>query len=264
MRVCFQASRGLVGKTVNIAVEGQKYEGKSTLAFFLACRIKDRTGAYKIWIFDPKWAFRNPSPVCAGKRRVVQFSDDIDEFSDRLTDEGDAIAFRPRISFNEDDSDVVSADFRAFAEAVQLERWLKRPPERPIILLIDEAYHLQDGRWVHSVLAAANRLATQGKVFIIQAVHGPKEIAPMMRRQVDEFYLFRQNDPVDLDAIRERMGEEAMEIVSVLHQHHVLVFKARTRTFEVWTDPKSWYCDISKSPETVNGNAPRLESVAGA
>src|SRR5271156_6012248 len=248
---------------MNIAVEGQKYEGKSTLAFFLACRIKDRTNAYKIWIFDPKWAFRNPAPRCAGKIRIVHSTDDLDEFESLLSTEGDAVAFRPRMSFDEDDQEAIADDFRSFAESVQLERWLKNPPERPIILVVDEAYNLQRGAQVHPVLAAANRLATKGKIYIIQAVHGPKEIAPLMRRQQDEFYLFRQNDPTDIDSIRERCGDEAAEIVANLPQHHVLVFKARDRKFEVWSDPRGWYCDISKPEHKENGSAQRLENTVG-
>jgi len=248
---------------MNIAVEGQKYEGKSTLAFFLACRIKDRTGAYKIWIYDPKWAFKNPAPRCAGRLRRVQFTDDIEAFQGMLHDEGDAVAFRPRVNFQDQDSDSVWNDFYDFADAIQLERWLKNPPERPIILVVDEAYHLQDGKNVHPVLAAANRLATAGKIFLIMAVHAPKEIAPMMRRQIDEFYLFRQNDPIDLDAITERCGPEVAEVVSSLAQHHVLKFQARNRAVEIWDVPDAWFCEISKPEETRRGDAARFTDRAG-
>jgi hypothetical protein len=231
---------------MNISVEGQKYEGKTTLAFFLACRVADRTKAHKVCIFDPKWAFKNRAPFCNGKIRRVDFSNSIDEFEYLTHEPGDAIAFRPRISFDSDNDELMEQDFRDFAEAIQLEKFLKEPPDEPIILLVDEAYNLQKGARVHPVLASANRLATQGKIFIIQAVHAPKEIAPLMRRQMDEFYLFRQNDPLDLDAIQERCGIEVREIVSSLPQHHVVKFEAKSRKYEVWSHPSGWYSNISE------------------
>lgn len=230
---------------MNITVEGQKYEGKTTLAFFLACRIQDSTRAHKIVIFDPKWAFKNEEFVCAGKRRTVEHSESIEEFEELTHSKGTAVAFRPRISLTEDDEQSIAEDFTAFCEAIQLEHFLKNPPDEPIILLVDEAYHLQRGAYVHPALSAANRLATQGKVYIIMAVHGPKEIAPLMRRQMDEFYFFRQNDPVDLDAINERCGEECAEIVSRLPLHHVVKFTSKDRKFTIWSHPEGWYCPIS-------------------
>lgn len=231
---------------MNITVEGMKYEGKTTLAFFLACRIMDRMDTHKILIFDPKWAFKNHSPVCDGRERRLSFTEDIVEFEDMTHAPGDAVAFRPRFSFSQDDREVIAEDFSAFAEAIRLEQLLKHPPEHPVVILLDEAYNLQGGVYVHPVLAAANRLATEGKIYIIQAVHGPKEIAPLMRRQMDEFYLFRQNDPNDLDVIEERCGAECREIVARLPLHHVLKFNAKDRTFQQWHDPRGWYSNISE------------------
>ena len=230
---------------MNITVEGQKYEGKTTLAFFLACRIQDRMHAHKIVIFDPKWAFKNEEFKCGGRVRTVAHSESIDEFEALTHEPGTAVAFRPRVDFGQDDEESIAEDFTAFCEAIQLEHFLKHPPEEPLVILVDEAYHLQRGTYVHPALSAANRLATQGKIYIIQAVHGPKEIAPLMRRQMDEFYLFRQNDPTDLDAINERCGAECAEIVSRLPLHHVVKFTSRDRKFEVWSHPDAWYCPIS-------------------
>lgn len=233
---------------MNIATIGRKYEGKTTLAVFLACRIMDRTNSYKVWMFDPKWSVRNPAPRVGGKTRKFEFTDDIGDFERILRSDGDAAIFRPQISFDKDDEESTWEDFLHFVEAIRLESLLKHPPERPIVIVVDEAYLLQEGRAVHPALAAANKLATEGKIYIIQAAHAPKEIAPKMRRELDELYLFRQDDPVDLDAIHERCGEQCAEIVSSLPLHHVLVFKSRSRSFEVWKHPEGWYSDIGKTP----------------
>lgn len=230
---------------MNITVEGQKYEGKTTLAFFLACRIQDRTHAHKIVIFDPKWAFKNKEFKCGGKIRTVEHSESIDEFEALTHEPGTAVAFRPRVDFGQDDEESIAEDFTAFCEAIQLEHFLKHPPDEPIILLVDEAYHLQHGSYVHPALAAANRLATEGKIYIIQATHGPKEVAPLMRRQMDEYFEFRQQDSVDLDTIAERCGRECAERIATLPLHWCVKFVARDRTWTVWSHPEAWYCPIS-------------------
>lgn len=236
---------------MNIGVEGQKYEGKTTLAFWLACRIRDRANTYKIMIFDPKWSFRNPYVIAHGQTRHVTWAEDSVEFEYQLTQPATAVAYRPALSLEEDDSELMWTEFSRFCEAINLEGILREPPARPVVLLIDEAYCLQNGKNVHPALANAIRLATKGRVYIILAVHGPRELSPMIRRQLDEMYLFRQNDPTDLDYIRERCGPEAEKIVASLPQHHVLVYRSNARRFEVWSDPSLWRVEIGESRVTA-------------
>lgn len=230
---------------MNIAVEGQKYEGKTSLAFWLAMLIKDRTNAYKVLIFDPKWAFRNHSIEVLGQVRSVAWAETSEDFEQLLAEQGSAAVYRPRMSFSESDEEIMWEEFEQFSRAISLEKILRFPFHRPVILLIDEAYFLQSGKTVHPALSSAIRLATEGKLFIILAVHGPRELAPMVRRQLDEMYLFRQNDPADLDFIQERCGAEARAIVEKLPQHHLLVFRSRSRDFEVWSNPERWRIHIN-------------------
>jgi hypothetical protein len=220
---------------MNIAVEGRKYQGKSTLAFYLAERIQRRTHSYTPVFFDPKWTFRS-----------VAHTEDVDEFADMLPDAKDGLAFRPASQFSDDDIEKVREDFTAFCEAINLESLLRHPPDRPIIIVIDEAYYLQSGKYVHPWLARLIRLATEHKIFVILAVHRPTQIAPDVRSQIDQFFFFRQILPDDLDAVREVADEESAEIVANLPKHHVLEYNVESRTREVWSRPELWYRNISK------------------
>lgn len=235
---------------MNIAVIGQKYEGKSTLALVLACRIRYHAKAFRIPVFDPKWAFRNSTPIIDGHSIRLAHTEDIAEFSELMfndypeEDSPDVVCFRPGLDF--DDNESIAREFTSFCESIELENLLRNPPERPIVILVDEASYLQDGRYTHPWLANTNRLAVKDKLYMLQAVHAPKEISPKIRREMDEFYFFRQNEPVDLDAITERCGVECAEIVSRLPLHHVLKFDAKTRTYELLDHPEKWFTEISK------------------
>ena len=236
---------------MNIFIFGRKYTGKSTVALYLARRIQKNTGAYQLLIFDPKWTFKN-----------VKGADDINEFETLLGDkEYSEIAFRPGLeepdSTKKDaDNEIVMRDFTDFYHAIGMSEMLRYPPERPIVLLIDEAMHLKG----HPLLHRMMRLATEGKLYLILACHRPVEIEPTMRAQGDEFLFFYQNEIRDLETTEEMMGSEVAEITEHLPKHHLLQYKVNGRTFEKWEHPEAWYIDIKKPREE---DRDVIEAVAG-
>jgi hypothetical protein len=229
---------------MNIFVYGRKYQGKSTLALFLARRIQTNAHGYKVLIFDPKWCFRN-----------VPHSDDVNMFESMLDNkEISEVAYRPGseepdATKKDADNEIVMRDFTDFYHAIGMTELLRNPPERPMVIVIDEAMNLKG----HPLLQRMMRLATKGKLYLIMACHRPVEIEPTLRAQGDEFYFFNQFEVRDLEVTEEMVGPEVAEITSHLPDHHVLQYKVQSRSYEIWAQPEAWYDDISQPLEEENG-----------
>src|SRR5271163_4433508 len=178
---------------MNIFVIGRKYQGKTTLAIDLARRIRDRMNGYKVLVFEPKWTFRS-----------VPHTEDIAEFSDMLDDpEIDEAMLYAGGNVSDDeakdaDAKMVRQDFTEFYNTSGMEGFLRNPPERPVVVVVDEAYYLQGNGYVHPLLSRMMRLASEGKLYIIMAVHRPVDLDPAVRGKADEFFLFNEFEPGDL------------------------------------------------------------------
>jgi hypothetical protein len=223
---------------MNIFILGRKYQGKSTLATSEALRIREETGAYKVLVFDPKW-----------QTRIFPAYHKIENFKFNLhNDDSDGITFQAGSNFGDeqDDSEQVQDDFTLFCRAIGVESHLRYPPERPIIIVIDEAYYLQGKGYLHPWLGRMIRLATEGKLYIIQAGHRPVDLTPDVRGKGDIFFFFRQTDFTDLRVVQEIAGENAAIIVESLPQHHALRYDVNRQTFEVLDNPTEWFINISE------------------
>jgi hypothetical protein len=229
---------------MNIFIFGRKYTGKSTVALYLARRIQKQTHGYKILVFDPKWTFRS-----------VRGTDDISEFESLLDDPKlQEIAFRPGSeepdSTKKDaDNETLTRDFTDFYHAIGMTELLRNPPERPLIIVLDEAMNLKG----HPLLHRMMRLATKGKLYLIMACHRPVEIEPTLRAQGDEFYFFNQFEIRDIETTEEMVGPEVAELTTTLPDHHLVQYKVNGRTFEKWERPEAWYDDISEPIEEKDG-----------
>lgn len=233
---------------MNIFILGRKYQGKSTLAIHLALQIKRARNGYRIVVFDPKW-----------QTKVFPYTDNIDEFRDFLYNRDidvDGATFFPARRFSDDDSEQVQKDFTEFCEAIGMDAHLKNPPARPLIVVIDEAYYLQGKGYLHPWLGRMIRLATEGKLYIIQAGHRPVDLTPDVRGKGDEFFFFRQTDPADLRIVTEICGEDCADAVASLDKHHVLRYDVNRLTREAWRDPDAWYMDIGGNDERRNTGEP--------
>lgn len=225
---------------MNIYCVGRKYHGKTTLAVFLARRIRAQKNGYKFVVFEPKWAAIRSLPSTENLEQFKEFYAH-DEFPD-----ADGLVYLPANAFSEDDAEQVRDDFSAFCEALDMDALLRNPPERPFIVVIDEAYYLQGRGYLHPWLGRMMRLATEKKLYIIQCAHRPVQLTPDIRGQADSFFWFFQSLPEDLEVIAELCDEETAEEVSRLPKHHVISYDVETRTREVWSDPGAWYTDLSK------------------
>ena len=226
---------------MNVFIIGRKYEGKTTLGVFLARRVRDEKHGYKVIVFEPKWTLRS-----------IPHTDDIHEFSDMLNDsELNEVTFYAGSGVAEDeskdaDSKIVRQDFTDFYDRAGIESFLRNPPARPLVVVIDEAYYLQGNGYVHPRLARMMRLASEGKLYIFMMVHRPIDLDPDVRGKADQFFFFNEFEPLDLKVIREMCGADCADTVARLPEHHVLSFKVRGREVKLWNHPELWYTDTSE------------------
>jgi hypothetical protein len=225
---------------MNIFILGRKYQGKSTLAIYLGREIRKKTHAYKLLVFDPKWQIR----LFPHTTSIAQFKALLHD------DEGEGITYFAGSEFNEerDDAEQVRDDFSHFCQAINIESHLRRPPERPLILILDEIYYLTKGS-VHPWLARIIRLATEGKIYVILAGHRPQDLHPDIRGKGDDFYFFVESDYTDLNVVSEIAGDNAKEIVEHLPRHHIYRYQVEGQKSEIWDEPEKWYSEISKESE---------------
>jgi hypothetical protein len=228
---------------MNILVIGERGQGKSTLALFLAERIQERIGTpLPVVIFDPKRTFVG-----------IPHTDDLGVFEDMLEnpDGARAIAFQPGINMDaDDDADEMIEEFSSFFDTMGINYHLGvregaiRNNLPPVVLIVDESWFLQGGNRAHPKLQWIVRLADKKNFYMIQCSHCPKDFAKRIRSQVDELYLFREWLPEDIDIVREWCGHTVADIVANLPNHHVVRYELGSHEYQVWTHPEGWFISI--------------------
>lgn len=242
---------------MNIAVMGRRGMGKSTLARFIAERIKIRRNAHTILIFDPKRTFQ-----------AIPHTSDLGEFEEMITDtDFQEVAYQP-LGIDEESRDM-DAEFDAFFRALGVEYHLglgEQSPRKnlsPVVLIVDEAWLLQQRGSMNPNLANLVRLADSENFYLIQAAHRPSDFGTATRSQLDEIYLFRQWLASDLDIIREWAGDDIAEKVATLPRFHVIRYEIGTQTFEVWDKPEAWYLKNGVEKKHVERSDDGSESSSG-
>lgn len=225
---------------MNIYIAGRKYMGKTTLAIYLARRLREQHNAFRFVVFEPKWSAIQSLPHTGSIKEFER------AFRDDLFPDADGIVYRPAEAFSEDDTGQVREDFTRFCDSLNIDGLLHAPPDRPFIVVIDEAYYLQKGAYVHPWLGRMMRLATEKRLYIIQCVHRPVQLSPDIRGQADSFFWFFQSLPEDLETIAELCDQETAELVSKLPRYHIVSFDVETRTHKVWDDSTLWYSKLSE------------------
>lgn len=228
-----------------------KGQGKSTLAIYLGRRVQKVIGAHTILIFDPKRTFNS-----------IPHTSDLSQFEAWMTEGGhDAIAYQPpRVSGDEKNSDVVWEEFSRFIDALGIEYHLgerqspSRANLRPVILIVDEAWYLQEGKTVHPKLEEIVRLHDNRNFWLIQAAHRPKDFSTRIRWQIDELYMFQQWQAEQIVVIEEWCGPEVASLVESLPKHHVMRFDVANRKWEAWREPSGWYTNLNEGENDGRNN----------
>jgi len=228
--------------------------GKSTLARYVAERLRERVHAHTILIFDPKRTFKS-----------IPHTNDLDELDEMITDpKFIEVAYQPLGINTESESIEVSEEFDNFFSVIGVEHHLgfgeraSRKNLGPIILFVDEAWLIKS----NDNLSRLVRLADSKNFYLIQAAHRPTDFGNATRSQLDEVFLFRQGLADDLEIVEEWAGEEIAERVRTLPPFHVVRYEITTERFEVWDSPKDWYLknDANDEPSRIEGEA---QAIAG-
>ena len=114
---------------------------------------------------------------------------------------------------------------RSIALAFLLVKKLVLIAQRPVVLVADEV-----GWWTQSSAGGAchqarlelGSLAATGRkegVALVTVSQCAAHIPPDVRKQSDEWWAFLQDDPLDVEALSERLGKEHAEAVSRLPQY---------------------------------------------
>ena len=75
------------------------------------------------------------------------------------------------------------------------------------------------------------------RIELVTVTQRPKGFGRLLTSQVEEFYVFRCTEPVDLDYYRDRLGAEIAEQLPNLEQYHYLHYNEKTRETQVIKDP---------------------------
>lgn len=254
-----RAARWSIILTMNILVIGRRGNGKSTLSLFIGRRIQEKRSGHTIAIFDPKRTFNS-----------VAHTSDLDEFEELLQQNSDAVSFQPyrNPDLKNRSTDDVSEQFNQFVDRLGIERHFgvmegaSRPDLGPVVVIADESWFLQAGQRVNPSLDDMVRLADEKNFFLIQTAHRPNDIAPKIRAQANELYLFRQWLDDDVQIIETWSSPEVAHIVSTLPKHHVVRYEVDAQKFELWNDPTGWYTDLKgkgEGNETAENNSSGTE-----
>ena len=246
---------------MNIVVMGRRHQGKSTLARFLGERIQSRVGAHTILAFDPKRTFR-----------ILPHTSDLAELEEMITDPRyNFVAYQPLGLEREPSEQDMAGEFDAFFRALGIEYHLGMGDESPrhnlspVVLIVDEAWMLQQRGQINGSLAQLVRLADSENFYLIQAAHRPSDFNTATRAQIDEFFSFRQWLADDLDILQEWAGAEVAEKIAKLPPHHVIRFDIGSETWELWAKPEAWYLKNKEgdSSERNNGDTESVPDATG-
>lgn len=119
------------------------------------------------------------------------------------------IIYRPTIIIRNDKGVPDFPEFQMFVDACMI--------RGRMLMIIDEAHLLCDPYHIPRQLYESFILGRHESLsicYITQSLKGM--IYPLMRKDTDEWYFWRINDPGDLDVIREMCGDEVSERVSNL------------------------------------------------
>ena len=220
-----------------VLIFGRRRQGKSTLAYALACSQKSH-----VVIFDPNGQYTSFAPIS-----------DMDDMVDALISEQPTIRYQPL-------SDRPAEEWEPFADVV----W----EFRDYALIIDECSVIQSATYVDSRLERFLRRAPDD-VVIIQTTHRPVDTNKLSRQLATDVFCFQTRMKADLDMMRNDFSPDMPEAVQALPEYHVLHYwGGRGGSYEhlIWNHPKDWYArigtDRNAKAGTSAGTSSRVARVA--
>lgn len=205
-------------------VIGRRRQGKSTLAFWLA---KREGGG--IVIYDP-----------AGQYRRFLVVHDAEELDFAVRDKQQVIVYQPT-------SADIQGEFAVVADAMW--DWVG------FTFLIDEAWQVQTAYKPDEMLNVWLRKMDMEQTSLIMTVHRPRDVSTLARSVATDWYIFRSTHPRDLDVIEEQCGPSVREAVSQLPLHHYVHYQTDTESFEVISEPATWYESLRMTDTKVRTHA---------
>jgi hypothetical protein len=198
-------------------VVGRRGVGKTTLAYFLSRKNPTRL------IFDPRAQFKTSTDIVHDGVGIFE-----------LLDEKEEIIVQPY-------SDV-KGNFLQVAQ--EFREWTIANPDEPCSFLVDEVRFLETPNENYDPLEQLLRFSDSSQVDIIFTCHRPGDIAVDIRAIADYLVFFRTTQEHDLKIIKERCGQEAVDVISNLNDYEFLVWNDGRAVFQVQKEPSIWYVDI--------------------
>jgi len=221
---------------MNALVNGVRRKGKSTLAYALA-----EARARVIIIWDPNDNYR----------KFLAFSD--------LVSFGSFLASRADQTFDAGEKQheftvrYIAGDEPTWEDFDAFVRIVRDNCGGTYAVIVDEADMLQTRAKMSSGLAwFVRRAPTEADapetVHVFQTTHSPKDVYTRSRNLITDFYIFRIQEPGDLDYLVELTGDPSLpDLVRNLKGREVLHWQLDELgepKIDVANDPAEWYVDI--------------------
>lgn len=88
------------------------------------------------------------------------------------------------------------------------------------------------------------RAAPPELIDILITAHQPKDLPTAIRAIADRWCIFRITQPTDLDAIREKCGDDVAKQVAQLAPHQFIEWNDATGTARAYRDPRVWFTPL--------------------
>jgi hypothetical protein len=215
---------------------GQRAEGKTTLAIFLALQ-----HSRLVFIFDPR-GMAKAKRVYTSSQLLEAAKAAADDIKQRRI-QGQIIAFVPQTGD-------IESEFHEFSEALF-------PPGFPrhnFSCIVDEAGQLQKSNSVHPDLDRIVRQAPRN-VLLLQTTHSLQDFYRASKDLMDDLYVFKMKGR-SLTAAVEYMdgGDEMKQAITNLPPHHFLYYMFARHCgpeFVICDDPSLWYVEIDSRAQQV-------------
>lgn len=224
---------------MNIASTGKRFNGKTTLARYMASKAQFRV------IFDPtpnRGSFpRRPhqsyatTPATA-RAAILETLGAIDASApDYLVNEIpiDEVLIAPRTALDE----------TFFETCLAVDEWMNRerdtldPPG--LAFLVDEVTEVS-GRAMPEPFDTLARCGDFELFHLIVTTHNPQDVPARLRSIVNFWCLFQTTDSNALEVIRERCGDDVADEVRMLQAREYILFDDGRRTWDTRRDASRW------------------------
>ncbi len=91
------------------------------------------------------------------------------------------------------------------------------------------------------------RAAPPELIDIIITAHQPKDLPTAVRAIADRWLIFRITQPTDLDAIKDKCGDDVARQVAILNPHQFIEWNDSTGAARAFRDPRVWYTPLRSS-----------------